>query len=450
MSQAIRSGIVILAALLVLAVGLAGWALIQKKNAEDRNISLQDQLTESQKKQEKAIADAGKIKQQVDEISQKLKESNRQKDQSQASFEEAKRKADDLTAQIEQFNQERESWKSRIETIRKERDEAVTKLQNQPEKIVYKDRPVENISASVPSTPVAMPEGASDDEYLASVLKQKAELQVLLDKANTDLNNDALQVADLRKQNSELQLQVKQLNSDKEEIDRRLTNEKKEVVDNYTKERQDLLRKIKDGEDLASNLSMEAARARGDQKNANDFIGKVKTDNGQLQSQVRQLVATKVALEKTVARLTEERADLGKKLNETEGVIQDRINEIWQIKKTLDDKITQINDVKSGNRDVELPPIVVNASGKEALSSVMAPTGEALKEAHKVISVNEKNGFVIVDYGETQGSSVGRILKAFRNNKEIGTLEIIQVRRDISAADVKDQKTKIQVGDQVR
>ncbi len=450
MSQAIRSGIVILAALLVLAVGLAGWALIQKKNAEDRNLSLQDQLNESQKKQEKAIADAGKIKQQIDDLNQRLKDSNKQKDQAQASFEEAKRKADDLNAQIEQFNQERESWKSRIETIRKERDEAVTKLQNQPEKIVYKDRPAESAPIATTPTSIPVPEGASNDEYLASVLKQKAELQVLLDKANTDLNNDALQVADLRKQNSEMQLQIKQLNSDKEEIDRRLTNEKKALIDNFTKEKQDLLRKIKDGEDLASNLSMEAARARGDQKNANDFIGKVKGDNGQLQSQVRQLVATKVALEKTVARLTEERSDLGKKLAETEGVIQDRINEIWQIKKTLDDKITQINDVKSGNRDVELPPIVVNASANEAITPVSAPSGDPLKQAHKVISVNEKNGFVIVDYGETQGSSVGRGLKVFRNNKEIATLEVIQVRRDISAADVKDQKTKIQVGDQVR
>lgn len=445
MSQAIRGGILAAIATVVILAGVAGWALIQKKNAEDKNINLQDQITESQKKQEKILSDFKKIQQKADDLQQRLTESKKQYDQAQGANDELKRKADDLSAQVDQFNQERDSLKNRIETMRKERDELMSKLKNAPEKIVYKDRPVESAPAVVQT--VVPSSGGNNDEYWAGILKEKNEIQVQLDKAKTELNNDALQVADLRKQTSELQLQIKDLSNSKDEIERRLTNEKKALMDNFTKEKQDLLRKVKDGEDLASNLSMEVVRSRGDQKNANDFVGKVKQDNAQLQSQVRQLVATKVALEKTVARLTEQKSEVSKKLSETEGVIQDRINEIWQIKNNLDQKISQIKDVNSNSKEMELSPIVVNGSGMDT-KPVMA--GMPLNQPHKVISINEKNNFVIIDYGESQGSSIGRILKAFRDNKEIATLEVIQVRRDISAADIKDAKTKLQVGDQIR
>ncbi len=443
MSQAIRNIVMVLAVLLVITIGLAAYMALQKKGLEDRNQNLQEQISESQKKQDKALDDLKKLQQKTDDLQQRLTDSKKQYDQVQSSNDELKRKADELTAQMEQVSQEKENWKNRIETMRKERDDLMNKLKNAPEKIVYKDRPVE--VAAVP------PASGNTDEYWASVLKQKAQLQVQLDKANADLNNDALIVADLRKQTTDLQMQIKELNADKDEIDRRLNNEKKELMDNFTKEKQDfekekqsLQRKIKDSEDLAANLSMEAARARGDQKNANDFVGKIKADNVQLQAHVRQLVSTKIALEKTVARLTEEKLDVKKKLSETEGVIQDRINEIWQIKSTLDQKISQINNVKN-KKDVELAPIVVNASGHDAPAMAGVIT-----QAHKIISINEKNNFVIVDYGESQGSVVGRVLKAYRDDKEIGSLEVIQVRRDISAADIKDSKMKLQIGDQVR
>jgi hypothetical protein len=139
---------------------------------------------------------------------------------------------------------------------------------------------------------------------------------------------------------------------------------------------------------------------------------------------------------------------MSKRLADTEGVIQNRINEIWQIKQTLDQKIIQINQSKT-DKEVELPPIIVNSSGGASSVASDAPV-EKMGQAHKIISINGKNNFVIVDYGQTQGSTVGRILKVSRNGQEIGTLEVIQVRRDISAADIKEQKTNLQVGDQVR
>ncbi len=442
MSQAIQRGIIILTVLLVAAIGIAVFALYQKKVIEERNLSLQDELTDVKGKQEKALADSKKYQQDIADLKKSLTDKGRENDQLQSSLDDLKKKADDLTSQINQANQERDDWKNRLETVRKERDQLMTKLQHQPVKIVYKEKPVQLKSEDTSLTsvvPAATP--ATGDPYWAGILKQKAELEVQLDKAKSDLDAAGLQVADLRKQNSDLQLQIKSLNNDKLEVERRLTNEKKMMADNFDKEIQDLQRKVKDGDDLASNLSMEAARARSDQKVANDFVTKVKEDNNQLQSDVRQLVSTKLALEKTVARLKQEKDDMSKKLADTEGVIQDRINEIWQIKQNLDQKISQIKQVKN-NKEIELPPIVVNASGNDQ--------SQTQARAHKIISINEKNNFVIIDWGEAQGSSIGRVLKVYRDGSEIALLQVIQVRRDISAADIKDQKAKLQIGDQVR
>lgn len=467
MSQAIQRGIVILAVLLVAAVGISVFALVQKKGLEEQNQTLQDQLADAKTKQEKILAESQKLQAQIQKLQQDNSDFNQRlsdlgkerdkaqsdKDKLQSDYDALKQKDDDLSAQVDQANKERDDWKNRLSTIRKERDELMNKLQHQPVKIVYKDRPVPAATDASVSTPVSTPmmetpAKPDTDAYWAQVLTQKAQLEVDLNKAKGDLDKSAVQIADLRKQNTDLQMQIKDLGNDKTEIERRLTNDRKMLEDNYARERQNLQHKIKDDEDLISNLSMEAARARNDQKAANDYGSKLKDDNVQLQSEIKQLVSTKVALEKTVARLNQDKDEMSKRLADTEGVIQDRINEIWQIKQTLDQKISQINQAKS-DKEVELPPIIVNGSSNGSVpSSPSSP--EVQSPAHKIISVNAKNNFVIVDLGQLQGSSIGRILKAYRGDKEIATLEVIQVRRDISAADIKDQKTNLQIGDQVR
>ncbi|MBF0489677.1 MAG: hypothetical protein HQL15_03545 [Candidatus Omnitrophica bacterium] len=483
MSQAIQRGIVVLAILLVAAVGISVLTLVQKKTLQEQNQNLQEQLADTKSKQDKLLADSKNLQQQVQKLqqdnsgfNQRLSAKEKEKEDVQNAYDDLKRKSDELTTQADQANKERDDWKERLSTIRKERDQLMDKLQHQPEKIVYKERPAptpapaaseDSAAAEAPAVPAApVPQG---DEYWANILKQKTQIELDLNKAKADLDKSALQVADLKKQNSELELQVKDLSNDKAEIERRLTNEKKRLQDSFTREKQELDRKLKDSEDLSNNLSLEAARARGDQKQANEYSDKIKEDNAQMQSQIKQLASSKVALEKTVARLNQEKSDMSRRLADTEGVIQDRINEIWQIKKTLDQKITQINQAKS-DKEVELPPIIVNGSGTADASSVSNTTTTSMTSVtvnnsgnqtsvapvvveggnYKIISINAKNNFVIVNYGQSQGSTVGRILKAYRGDKEIATLEVIQVRRDISAADIKEQKTNIQVGDQVR
>jgi hypothetical protein len=270
------------------------------------------------------------------------------------------------------------------------------------------------------------------DKYWASVLKQKAALQVEIAKEKSDLDQAALQVVDLKKQNSDLEVEVKKVSNEKDEI----------------------IQKIKYGQDLADNLSVDLARSRNDQQAVNDRADKLKEENLELLSQIRGLSSVKLELERTVARLTDDKDAMQKKLIETQSVIQGRIDDIWKIKEGLDKKLSE-NASASSSGSMELPPIIVNAPNQQQAPpqawQVAPAPGGAGKNQGSIISINESNNFVIVDLGkENSPVSVGNSMKVYRNLNKIATLEVIQVRRDICAADIKDKSTELKVGDIVR
>ena len=73
------------------------------------------------------------------------------------------------------------------------------------------------------------------------------------------------------------------------------------------------------------------------------------------------------------------------------------------------------------------------------------------KTEGSIISINESNNFVIVDLGQDNSSvSIGAHLKVYRDSNVIANLEIIQVRRDICAADIKTKSAELKVGDVVK
>ena len=80
--------------------------------------------------------------------------------------------------------------------------------------VLFRSRPASAADApasSPASAPVVDVTSAQGDQYWASVLKQKAALQVELEKEKSDLDQAALQVVDLKKQNSDLEIEVKQV-----------------------------------------------------------------------------------------------------------------------------------------------------------------------------------------------------------------------------------------------
>ena len=77
-------------------------------------------------------------------------------------------------------------------------------------------------------------------------------------------------------------------------------------------------------------------------------------------------------------------------------------------------------------------------------SSVASLQGE-------VLAVNKNDNFVIVDLGAERGVQPGAYFDIVRNNTRIGVIEVIETRREISAADIKETSSgySIREGDSV-
>lgn len=460
MSIAVRVSVGILGLCVVVSAVFAVMTYVQKQTLQTQNQGLHNQIIDDQTKLADLTTKAKKLEDDADDLNKKVSQTQQEKAQVQSQFDDLKHKSDDLQSQLNQANSDRNDWKNRADTISHERDNLLQKLKNPPVKIIYKDRIVvkteaapgsdeENPLPSVPGIQVASGQG---DQYWASILKQKAALQLELQKEKSDLDQAAMQVVDLKKQNSDLELQVKQVSNEKDEI----------------------IQRIKYGQDLADNLAIDLARSRNDQKAVNDRADKLKEENLELLSQIRVLTSSKLGLEKTISRLTDEKDAMQRKLIETESVIQSRIDDIWKIKESLDKRLssniaaniasesslTPSAGSSPGSGSMELPPIIVNTPNNNQQQATLPPSNPPTnnpppqavgKTEGSIISINDINNFVIIDLGQGNSSvSVGNIFKAYRNSQEIATLEVIQVRREICAADIKEKTSDLQVGDVVR
>lgn len=441
MSIAVRVSVWILGVLVLVSAAVAVLALVQKQTLQGQNQNLQGRIADDQARISDLTNKARSLQDDAQQLNNKISQSQQDKAQVQNLYDDLKKKSDDLQSQLDQANTDRDDWKNRVETLQHERDDLMQKIKNRPTQIVYKDRivkvtvPAENNPVQSLNSPVVDVTSPKGDQYWASVLRQKAALQVELEKEKFDLDQAALQVVDLKKQNSDLELEVKQISNEKDEI----------------------VQKIKFGQDLADNLSIDLARSRNDQKAVNDRADRLKEENLELQSEIRDLTSSKLELEKTISRLTDDKDAMQRKLIETESVIQGRIDDIWKIKESLDKKLSENSASSSSPGSMELPPIIVNApmgqqqAPPQAWAAPSPSSASTGKTQGTIISINQSNNFVIVDLGQENSSvSIGSALKVYRNSNEIATLEVIQLRRDICAADIKDKTSELQVGDVVK
>ena len=88
---------------------------------------------------------------------------------------------------------------------------------------------------------------------------------------------------------------------------------------------------------------------------------------------------------------------------------------------------------------MELPPIIVKST-----TAVKSLQGE-------VLAVNKKDNFVIIDLGTSSGIKPGFKFNVLRLGNVIGTIEIVEVRTEISAANIKEVSSgySIHEGDKV-
>ncbi len=416
MSNAIK---LVVGVLVLMLIGSGAFVYLlynQTQDLQKNKTDLEQQLAELKERENKALAEKQSLSDQVQEA-----QNTRSKLQKQLS---------DLNTQVASVTGERDNWKNQVDTLRRERDELMVKLQEKPKEIIVEKEVVRPAPAVAPAGSTSV-ESPAEDQYWGSVLKEKAALELQIDEVKNQLSAANIEIEELKKSNSDFNLELGLLKNEKEEIQR----------------------KIKYTEDLANTLSIDLAREKNDKRFMDSRYQKIRDENSGLRSQIKELNSSKVALEKSLERLKGDKQKVEQKLSETESIIQNRINEVLEIKSSLDRRLQTSPGATagSGSKEVELPPIIVSPSSN---SSMMAETQgtTSLRPGleGRVVSVNEENNFIIIDAGEGAGVRVGDRLNVYRGNQYIAGVEVIQVRKDISAADIKQKGAKIRVGDSIR
>ncbi|MFH1045624.1 MAG: hypothetical protein V1727_01520 [Candidatus Omnitrophota bacterium] len=88
---------------------------------------------------------------------------------------------------------------------------------------------------------------------------------------------------------------------------------------------------------------------------------------------------------------------------------------------------------------------------QETLNDADSAPGDELSPEGRVITVNKKHKFVVINIGGDEGVKKGMIFNVYRNNQRIGRLEVIEIRKNIAACDVREiDPALLKVNDIVR
>lgn len=305
-----------------------------------------------------------------------------------------KNERDKIQGEREGLQQEKDNLQRKYESLVRERDVLIEKLKEKEKEPTVK--------AGEPGTRAAVP---LSEEYWSDFVQKKAELETKLEKLTKELLDTKSGIAELEKNNKELQIKIDELAKEKE----RLTED------------------IQFKERTASIMSRDLVKEREGRKLAIEELNKLRLDNVGLK---RELVLTNKGQMQLTSRLKEalEKKDtLEKRIIEIDSILREKSLALDSLKEQLTQAVRGARTPSVQEpASVELPPIVVKPETK-----LRGLRGE-------VVAVNAEDKFIIVDLGETAGVKPGMPMKVLRGNREIANVEIIETRKDISAADIKE------------
>lgn len=452
MSRSIKVGYFILIIMVLGVLGFLGYTLMQMQRLEETKILVEEERDQAEARETKRMMEVQELKKELDtlqverdDLEQKLSEAAAASAELQQNLAKVTGERDKWKKDYDFIVKARENLETQVKTLTKQIDDTQKKFQTQKElarqlgdsavgmpmadsksgspHIAYESA---GAKAQVISIPEKIPP-ASDEQYWANLLREKASLEVKMQSMEDSLAQSSIQIVELRQQNEDTGLELGELRAQSD----------------------DLAQEIKYKSNMINNLSLELARTKNDKKFIADRLSRIQQENGSLREELRGLVEAKSSLQKSIVRLTQDKNKVQRELGSAENLIQSKIDEIWDIKESLDRTFKESSEKFKSPGTVELPPIMVSSGTSQAAIKFDAGATEPGFYG-RIVSINAENNFVIVDVGENSGIDLGDALSVYRDSKYVAQLEVIQVRRDISAADIKNQWTTLQVGDTIR
>jgi len=307
---------------------------------------------------------------------------------------------------LDRLERERNEYKTKYEEISEERETLIEEIKK-----------LKQVRVEKPTYEV----GEVSDEYWQDVLRRKAELQAQVEELLSQLKEKDSQTKDLERKNEELLAKVSSLEKTKEELERKI-NFNARTIEILTKD---------------------LVREREDKKSILEEIDKLKEENISLARELKLTKKIREDLEKELSQVQDEKEILERKVKDMEVTLRDKALEMDTLQKQLSQAISSAKEVMPKEaKAVELPPIVVKTETKPTLPTTILEG--------KILAVNEKESFVIIDLGSSSGIKPGDRFSVVREGDIIGSLEVIETRQDISACDIKSSRERLKEGDIVR
>ncbi|MCF7907952.1 MAG: hypothetical protein K9L86_03650 [Candidatus Omnitrophica bacterium] len=316
-----------------------------------------------------------------------------------------------MNAELSRLENERDSFQTKLAEVTQERDLLVEKLSSKPTQSSSSSSSVQSFSPSTVSG------GQLSEDHWADFVKEKASLEAKVGTLNKVLLDAKSKISELDKDNKELSIKIDQLNKTRERLDE----------------------EVRFKERTLRVLSMDLVSEREERASAVTELRKLRSENISLKREIVLSNKEKMNLQSTLRGALDRKESLESRISDAENVLKEKSLAFGELQEQLEHAIIGSKRITaSESASVQLPPIVVKPE---------APGLRGLRG--EVIAVNKEEKFIVVDIGEASGLRPGALLKVMRGDREIATLEVIETRREISAADIKEVVggTTIQEGD---
>ncbi|MFH1038475.1 MAG: hypothetical protein V1789_07405 [PVC group bacterium] len=192
---------------------------------------------------------------------------------------------------------------------------------------------------------------------------------------------------------------------------------------------QNLADKIRELNDTANDLKETAAvreQLKGQvttlQADQNDLKKQIETTHSYTRTLENRLKAEQETISELQAAVREDR--------ETEKRLFGKIESLLEDKKSLQDRLFQIQEQAGSSGAVEMPGLVVKNS-RAAISSLQGV----------ILKVNPEYAFVVLNRGESDGAKTGDRFRVMDRDREIGQVVATRILPDMTVADIDARKT---------
>ena len=152
--------------------------------------------------------------------------------------------------------------------------------------------------------------------------------------------------------------------------------------------------------------------------------------------------------------LLAEKENMRARLAKLENDVEYKEKEIDKYKVALQESAVKSQEVRAeayrAPGEVELPTIRAQKTAM-LTSPSLERVGEIEELKGKIVTINMEHNFVVIDLGKQDGIDIGNKFNVYRGETLLGSVEIIQARDKIAAADIKDLKEgmNIEINDTV-